>query len=317
MTSKKFTLIWLLISLFFIVSIAALNFSRNEFGLFGNVKGEKIRIYDYERMSKYLLSFSYIPQNFDSVLFGASVSNLEMDMSKIDGMNIYNLSTNGANISELKYLVDNVIEKGNLKTILVCLDPYMTKNSGHKTSSINPRLYYSTLGSLFTLKYYSKKRRALANPSTDPFRDSWNGLRYNKTDVAEKYDSETEINKDIALANSEGYTINVDPIAVKELDEVLTKARNKGIKVFAYYHPKPYKLFSSENYQKEYRKFQNEMSKLLIEDDIVFDMNTDDYRHITESFDSYSDGAHLSAKGAAKVISALNEKISEHKFNQL
>lgn len=151
MTSKLYTKISLGILFSFILLIVGVNYLWNPYGLFGNVKGKEIKIIDYEKSSKYLMSFNYIPQNFEGLLVGPSLS-ANLNTKNIKDYKIYNISMNGANISELKMAVDNVIKYGNLKFIIFCLDPYITKDYGMKSSQINVKEYWGTLGSINTLK---------------------------------------------------------------------------------------------------------------------------------------------------------------------
>jgi len=111
-------------------------------------------------------------------------------------------------------LVENVITKGHMKLMIVCLDPYLTKNHGKKTSAIDPKEYWSTLGSLLTIKYYIKKYLALRYPKKDHFRDSWSGYRFNNYDVYKKYNAKEKIDASAQAAMNGNYKIEVDPIAV-------------------------------------------------------------------------------------------------------
>jgi hypothetical protein len=292
----------------------------NEFGLFGDVKGKKIRLYgnELERTSKYLLTYNYIPQNFDAILFGPSHSDVEMDTRELMGIKTYNLSLNGANISEVKLLVKNAIDRGHLKLIIVCLSDYLTKNHGKKTTAINPKELYSTLGSLFTIRYYYYKRyEALKYPQKDAFRDSWYGFRHNNYDVYKKYNSKERIDSTVESINNGKYKLNVDPIAIKELDETLRYARKKGIKIFGYYYVKHYTIFEAKNYQKEYAKFRKAIESTLREEDIVLDLNTPKFDKLRKDYATFSDGSHLSEKGAKEVLKALQEQIYKHKLDKL
>ena len=57
-----------------------------------------------------------------------------MDTKKLTGYKIYNLSMTGANFSELKYAIDNILSYGSIKLFIICLDPYITKDSGTKSA---------------------------------------------------------------------------------------------------------------------------------------------------------------------------------------
>jgi hypothetical protein len=317
LTFEKFVKYGLVSITSFVIVVVSFNVYINEFGLFGNVKGKSIRIYTEERTTKYLLSFNWIPQNFNAVLFGPSYSSIEMDTKRLEGLNVYNLSINGANISELKYPLENLIKSDKIKVLIVCLDPYLTKDSGKKTSAIDPKEYWSTLGSLFTLKYYLKKYLALNNIENDYFRDSWSGFRYNDIDVYKEYNSKEEIEATRKFILNGKYEIKIDAIAIRELADIMALARERNIKIFAYYYPVHKKIFETKLYQQEINKYRKQMIRLLTSDDVILDFNVDEFNYIRDDYDTYSDGSHLSAVGANKVINVIQEYIYKYNLSVL
>ena len=77
---------------------------------FGLVKQKnEILITSDERYSKYLLSYKYIPENYDGILIGPSVSG-NLNTSNISNYKIYNASVNGGNYSELKLISERVLQ---------------------------------------------------------------------------------------------------------------------------------------------------------------------------------------------------------------
>jgi len=317
LTFKKFVKYALSAVLSSILVVVSFNVYINEFGLFGNVKGKPIRIYSDERTIKYLLSFNWIPQNFNAILFGPSLSDIEMDTKKLDGLNVYNLSMNGANISELKYPLENVIKSNKLKVLIICLDPYLTKDSGKKTSAIDPQEYWSTLGSLFTLKYYLKKYLALNNVENDPFRDSWYGFRYNDIDIYENYNAKEEIEARHKLIVDGKYKIKTDPVAIEELSDILALARKHDIKILAYYYPVHKKIFETHQYQVEIKRYRAQVEELLTSDDVVLDFNTEEFNYIRDDYETYSDVSHLSSVGGNRLIRVIQEYIYKYNLNIL
>ncbi|MGD0280244.1 MAG: hypothetical protein ABSC11_13195, partial [Smithella sp.] len=156
MTSKSFFLKTILLSLTIISGIMLFNLYMNEYGLFGDVRGKSKIFCNNERTSKYLLSYKYIPTNFEGILIGPSLSD-NLNTKDISGFKIYNTSISGGNISELKLIAENVIQKGNLKFIIICLNYYITKDHGCKTSHMNPQEYWGSLGSKETIKLYIER----------------------------------------------------------------------------------------------------------------------------------------------------------------
>lgn len=309
MISKLFTKQFITITMVSITSLVTFNIYKNEFGLFGDHKNKDIRIYASEKTSKHLLSFNYIPNNFNGILIGPSLSDQMMNTKKLsNNYDIYNLSMDSANISELKYAVDNVLKHGDIKVFVICLDPYMTKDHGTKSSQIHPKEYYSTLGSMFNLKYYIKKTLNRKQGSKSIFYDSyWGSTDYSH--LNKDINSTRHINHTLSKINK-NYNINIDDIAYSELQEVLSDVRKKDIQIVAYFYPRPKRVMENIYYKKTYISYQKKISKLLnYKDDIIINFVQDKYDYIRDDDRNYSDRVHLSAKGANNVMSILKEQI--------
>src|SRR5688572_24466845 len=61
-------------SLIAATGLAGVNVWIDIYGLFLPVKGREIQVYNNDRISKYLLSYRYIPQNFNVAILGTSLS---------------------------------------------------------------------------------------------------------------------------------------------------------------------------------------------------------------------------------------------------
>ena len=312
MTSKKFVKNLLSFILLVITLIVVVNIYVNEFGLFGNVRNSEYRVHAYEKTTKYLYSFNYIPSNFDGILVGPSFSDQMMDTKKIENHKIYNLSMNGGNITELKYPIDNVLKFGDIKTFIICLDPYITKNSGTKSSQINPKEYYSTLGSLFLLKYYIEKFLDDRRGENSVYRDSYWGYE-NTSHLKKNADSTNLINSAVSeMKNADGnLSIPIDAVAYQQLDDVLKSVRKNNVKIVAYYFPRPKRFFELKAYNIQYNNYKTKIDELLnYNDDIVIDFNNNAYDFIRGLDSSYSDAGHLSREGADKILKILNQKLN-------
>ncbi|HRD43384.1 MAG TPA: hypothetical protein PLN30_06505, partial [Ferruginibacter sp.] len=129
MTSKNFLLKYSLIMALLVSIIVGINYSIDIYGLFRGKKERKV--YINERTSKYLFSMRYIPENYEGIIAGPSLSdNLNPDQLK--GYKIYNASIMGINVTEMNYLLNNIIDKGHLKFAIICLGRYLTKDHGRK-----------------------------------------------------------------------------------------------------------------------------------------------------------------------------------------
>lgn len=299
MNSKRFVYLAIGCLLSGAVLLTAANMAFDEFGLFRSVEDRNIRIWGYERASKYLLSKRYIPERFDGVLIGPSVADIEMDTSKIRGYDIYNLAVIGGNICELKWSVDNVLDRGELKWLIVCMDPYLTLKCGQETGEINPKLVQSTFGSLFTVRYYAYKLWTKMHPDRDGFVDSLSGYRV--TD--ERHRNRDRKKAILSKADVPLIKCSINETAFQTLEEILQRARAKGIRIAAYYYPIPQPIYVG--IEDKYQAYKKRVSTLFKPDDVVVDMNSQQYAFINSDFESYSDGTHLSPEGADKVLSVV------------
>jgi hypothetical protein len=301
MTSKQYIAYVSITVTTVLTLIISINLYFNFFGLFSS--RSEARIWVDEKTSKYLLSFRYIPENFDWVLIGPSVS-ANLDTRNIKSYKIYNLSMAGANISEIKYAIDNVLNKGNIQYLVICLYPYLTKNSGLKGRQINEKEYWGSLYSLLPIRILAASLLHKIFPGSDIFHASEWG--YNDTNLKKKHIKFSRI----IVKKKKNYPnkIFIDPIAYKEFQQIIKLARAKQVKILAYYFPIYYEF--SQIYKKSgaWNYYQAEMNKLFNKDDLVWDMNLPEYEYITHNKKAYIDG-HLSNFGADLVVSDISKNL--------
>lgn len=301
MTSKRFLFGVGGVVVVTLLAIVSTNYYLNLFGLFRSESS--LRIWVDEKTSKYLMSFRYVPENFEGAIIGPSVST-NMQTKNIEGFKIYNLSMNGGNISEIKYAIDNVLEKGNLKYLVVCVYPYLTKNSGIKGRQINKKEYWGSLYSLIPMRVAMAATAYQVFPRLDQFHDSEWG--YNDSNLSKKHIVfENIISRKIENHPKE---IVVDPQAYNELREVLDLARLKGVQIFAYYYPIYYEFIDVYRASGAWDWYQEEMNGLFTKDDLLWDMNEPDYDYLTHNTRTYIDG-HLSDWGAEQVVEVIETKL--------
>lgn len=301
MTSKRYLIYIFCTVLVSLTLIVGLNLYLNIFGLFGD--RSEARIWASEKTSKYLLSFRYIPNNFEGVIIGSSVS-ANIDPKKIENFKIYNLSMNGGNISEIKYALDKVLQNGDIQYLVVCLYPYLTKNSGLKGRQISEKEYWGSLYSFIPIRVALMSALYTYLPSLDQFHDSeWGYIDSNllKKDVVFSKILEKKIKK-------QSKEIKIDPTAYEELRQVVSLAKERGVKILAYYFPIYYKFTDIYRESGAWAYYQSKMN-VLFEDAYVWDMNLPKYDYITHNVKAYSDG-HLSDMGAEQVVAVISEKLN-------
>jgi hypothetical protein len=281
------------------------NFFMNEYGLFGDVRGKRIKIYGNERTSKYLLSFNYIPLNFDGLLIGSSVSD-NFDTKNFIGSRIYNASINGATVNELKILVENILAKGSLKCVVISLYPNMTKRDGKRTSRMVLNEYWGSLGSISTLDFYRRKF-LIRNGMLYDYFDEYGRYNYNLRKAGR--DSKMLIRQS-AASIKDNEIININDRAYIGLDTLLKRLRSKGTIIFAFYHPIPQYYFVL--YEKNFRSYQKKINALFDPTDVLWDYNTGEFVDFRKDHTNYCDEIHLSQKGIDFITRHINTKLSSH-----
>ncbi|SRR5579871_92691 len=308
MSNKKFLLTYIVVTFFAVALIAGINYYIDIYGLFRGKKERKV--YINEHTTKYLFSFRYIPENFDGVIFGPSLSD-NLNPQELKGFNVYNASIMGVNISELDYLVDNIVAKGHIKFAIICLSPYLTKDHGNKSANINPKEYYGALGSTnllrtyllyFIRKYNLAPYRYAQNISNA---NGWNNFELEMHNIDPKDSIEQR------AIRKEFDSTRIDPVAYEELKNTIIKFRQHDIKVIAYFTPVPYQLYQLNIDNNN--KFVDSISALFGKNDVLLNFNDEKYKFLNDDYNSFIDHGHLSASGQKVVLQVLDSALERMK----
>ena len=304
MNSKTFLLRFTIITTAIVVSILLLNVYIDIYGLFLGTKDRKV--FTNERTSKYLLSYRYIPENYDGIIIGPSLS-ANLNPQRLKGYKIYNASIMGTNISDLHYLINNIIEKGDIKFVILCLDPYLTKDFGKKSITINPKEYLGALGSTNLIKtylmYFVRKNNVLPGTYAKEIIDEngWNNFELEMKNL----DSKKIIEDKVKLHQHE--ETKIDQRSYEELRDVLNQLREKKIKILGYFSPVPYPLYAIGN--KKYKEFETSITKLFTKDDLVLNFNEEKYWPVTSNYQIFIDHGHLSSLGQNFVLKEIESTL--------
>src|SRR3954471_4577508 len=141
---------WLVTTIVAFLLVAAatvgVNMSIDIYGLYRETKGRHLVDYGDNRIAKYLLSVHYVPQNFDAILIGPSISS-NWDTHGIHTLRTYNESLNGSNFYEQESLVQHAVASRGLKAALIVVHPSMTAGHDFDTVRLTDDLRWSALGS--------------------------------------------------------------------------------------------------------------------------------------------------------------------------
>ena len=278
----------------------------DEFGLFRSAKGRTIGIYTSERTAKYFLSLRYVPDNFDAILIGPSLSD-QLDTRQISAYRMYNLSLLGANAVELDLLVQNVLTRKAPKALLICIDPFLFRNAELMDARMTPRIRWTVLGSSFIFDYYLKKYRKIFAGKRDLFEYTPFGSATINEQPVEVVRNVIE-QRALKMAGEDNRLI-IDPRALEKLKHTIDVARSNGTRIYAFFYPlpEPIRLIFSRHYG----AFSEQMTKLFLPDDGILDFNTLKYKPFRDDPSNYVDNAHISHKGAKYLLTELDRMMLE------
>lgn len=302
--------------LFIIISliiVGGINIYIDFYGLFRSHTGVKKYVYHNEMTTKYLLSYDYIPSNFNGILLGPSLSD-NVNTANISNKDVryYNASIMGANISELGKVLRNVVSKGDIKSVILCLHPYITKDFGDKSVKLDDKLYYSAFTSLNLYQSYAfyiiRKLQLFPNKYSTYQCTEYGTNDYNSSfkvsDIEAKINEEVEIHK--------GEKIEVNDQAFQELRNVIELLRDNHVKVSGYFHPLPQQILESNI--EETRNYQKRVKELFDESELIIDFNSYEYESFRKDYDNYIDHGHLSKKGSNYIENKISERLSNPNY---
>ena len=290
--SKKWLVLFSVMLLGVSTSLVTANYFIDYYGLFRDVEGKKLMPYDNFRLGKYLYSYNYIPVNYDGILIGTSAS-MNLDSSKIVNRNVYNLSHDGANISEQKLITDMAMSEGQFSLVVFTIHPYMTKDFGPKTPYMVPREYYGALGNIQLLKEYFYWAAARLDLYHNFYKVNENGVYDYEypISVVSKFQSRTgPFDKD-GLGQAK-----VEEIALDEYKQLVYAARSHGAKLVALIPPIYSKAYKP--HKDDYDNYFKLMSDLFLPHERIINFNLPLYSKYTDDISNFQDHFHLSRKGA-------------------
>ena len=280
-----------------LASIVASNYYLDFYGIYGDSKGRELRIYTNDRLSKYLLSFNYIPSNFDGLLIGSSATE-SYDLTKIDNVRIYNLAVSAGTATEQKIIADNVFSVAPMKIVIFSMNPGLTFRHGTLTNSMLPRekwralfstqalttqavaIIYSLFGKWSTTDAWGKKRLPIdSNPE-----NKWPNLNFS-----------------VYLRTNED--------AFDEYENLIKTARLQGARVIGFNPP-----MYSKKYQlgKDlYDSYIRRASSIFMPNEQIIDFMASKYDTYHNNSLYFIDGYHLSDVGveffSSELVKAINE----------
>lgn len=294
------------------VAVAAivipLNMYVDIYGLFRPAQGREIGIYGEERVAKYLHSFRYIPENFDGVLLGSSVSD-NLHTKDFPGFRIYNASIDGGNVQDLSQVAENIFRKERPKLTIICVHRYLTNDDVKKTDLMTPKQYWGALGSPQLITAYVS-RMAIKHGLTTGKYDAYGTLNDGaNTDVKTARKTIEKAVVDIQHGTAAVGNYNIDPNALQRLKRVIATARQRSGRLLIFYPPIPAPVLAVRGEQLTH--YRDTINALLEPTDTVVDFNSPEYAGFRSNPENFIDAVHLSATGAGFVLRELGRIVAQ------
>lgn len=292
---------WLLTTLSTILiatgAIAALNMAVDVYGLYRPSRGRRLPVLGDDRVAKYLLSMRYVPENFNAMLIGASVS-ANWDVTAIEGLRVYNGSLDGGNIVEEKPLIEAALERPGISAILLLVHPALTYSHEFETVELKPDLKRSALGSLSLWNAYRNMLSIRLGRTPRTF-------DYAGTETFLNARSEMNVNMK-EMWNAPEFT--VDPVALQAYRNVVANLRARGVQIVFIVPPTSEHLLETKRAPME--RYLERMRSEIGTRDLWIDFLSPDGEAFRKTRANFSDGVHLTPDGARQVVAQINAAVN-------
>ncbi len=282
---------WLLMVLCFVAAgtavVCAANYFVDPFGVFRDAHGRSLSVYENERTAKYLLNEKYVPQNFDALLIGSSIS-ANWRTSLIEGAHVYNESIDGGNAAEEQLLVEQALPTGHFKYALVLISPFITRGHQFNEGGMGKPTRREALGSINLLREeMNEVLVATGQKQREFYPDGSKDLHTPKTGPG--------------AFPVDAFTI--DPESLADYKKLIAELRQRDVRIIFVLPP---------TFEGTYQSVRGTMTHyvqqtgLLASEDTVIDFTGPRYAVFRETAENFDDGIHLSHDAALQLSAALD-----------
>jgi hypothetical protein len=195
------------------------NIQTDLLGLHGR---KDVRIHTVPRFSIYLMTYRFIPDNFDALLLGNSQAAF-LDTAKIHSYKTYNAAVNWSTMPEERTLAEEVLRRGHLKVVVLDLCPSLLSSHASRSAYMTPRDYWSSFGSMQNLLiYFQVARETLGHPGPLTYEP------YGRMHLPLFFMPATRFTQE---------ELTLDPIAMRDLHQLVDHLHAKGVKVYVIFSP--------------------------------------------------------------------------------
>ncbi len=279
------------------IAVLLLNISVDIYGIFRDAKGRHLPVYGDERVAKYLLSEKYVPDNFNAILIGTSVS-ANWNTSRIDGLHVYNESLDGGNIVEEKAIADQALASSRIKVALLIVQPYLTASHDFRTVKLTPRLNLEALGSLNLLNAYKSEVRIKLHLERKEFDE------FGTDDFG---DIPHKMNADLQKLMAPGTEFSIDEQAMASYRTLVDELHSSSTPIIYVIPPVSQPILALK--ESGFEDYSRTILAGKSQRDLVLDFNSDEFAGFRRDQDNFIDGVHLTNQAAREVIADMNTRI--------
>jgi hypothetical protein len=300
---------WLVTTIAIFLLLAGAGIAANVYvdiyGLYRDTRGRHLVDYGDNRIAKYLLSERYVPENFDAVLIGPSVSS-NWDTHGIHTLRTYNESLNGSNFVEQECLVQQAIASpGRLKVVMIVVHPSMTADHEFDTVRLTEELNRTALGSLSLFEAY---------------KDWFGRYRNRRLTISDDYGTDffedpVHLNATAARLMQPGSDFPMDPEAVAAFRRMLAACRRRHVRLVYVGPPMSPSIFAPK--REAFRNYSTFIDRERWPGEQVIDLNSERYASFICNPRNFSDGVHISKAGTPRIVALLDAELRRLRESRL
>ncbi len=266
------------------------------YGLFRNSHDRKLQPWGDGRIAKYLLSTRYVPENFNGIFMGTSVS-ANWDVSTLGPYRVYNESLNGGNAGEERAIVERAIGPDGIRVAFLLVQPYLTHSHEFETTRLQPSLFYSAFGSLSLLDAYKDWLRNTVHGSGGT---NWAGT--------ESFPFLLVLNPTLREMIQPGKEFAIDPAALAAYRDLVATLRARQVQTVFVVPPiyEELRLAQEAAFANYHRRIRE-----IAADDPWIDFDAEPYAAWRRNRANFGDGVHMYPQFTRIVVDELGARVSE------
>jgi len=278
------------------LAVVATNWSIDFYGSFRGAKGLHLAGYGDVRIAKYLLNKRYVPDNFNSLIIGPSISG-NWDGRGLERLSTYNDSLVGGNIVELKAIADQALASSQIRVVILMVHPYLTATHDFKTVPLVPRLNNEALGSVNLEEAYKQRIREKLHLDSEEF-DAFG--------VVDFTNAPNKMNPREKLMMTPGTDFTIDPIAMQTYRDFESELHARNVQIIFVIPPFLQSIYAGK--PEAFKKYNNMILADKAEQDQVIDFTSDEFTAFRSVAGNFR-GVHLTNEAARRVVAVINERV--------